>query len=81
MWGLTPSPVHMRPSEPDPLFPLRVDVINGWPLMMQKVIILYVLRCSILTAEVSWPQKIAGVQKIRNDDIRQTLGSQRTLLD
>src|SRR6218665_1203369 len=22
-------PVHMRPSEPDPL---RVDVINGWPL-------------------------------------------------
>src|SRR6218665_1697929 len=25
-----PSPVHMRPPEPDPL-PLRVDVINGWP--------------------------------------------------
>src|SRR6218665_1730029 len=30
-WGWTPSPVHMRPPEPDPL-PLRVDVINGWPL-------------------------------------------------
>src|SRR6218665_594302 len=28
--GLTPSPVHMRPPEPDPL---RVDVINGWPLI------------------------------------------------
>ena len=26
-----PPPVHMRPPEPDPL-PLRVDVINGWPL-------------------------------------------------
>jgi len=26
--GLDP-PVHMRPPEPDPL---RVDVINGWPL-------------------------------------------------
>src|SRR6218665_3776953 len=24
-------PVHMRPPEPDPS-PLRVDVINGWPL-------------------------------------------------
>jgi len=24
-----PSPVHMRPPEP---LPLRVDVINGWPL-------------------------------------------------
>ena len=23
-----PSPIHMRPSEPDPL---RVDVIDGWP--------------------------------------------------
>ena len=30
-WGLTPPPVHMRLSEPD-LLPLRVDVINGWPL-------------------------------------------------
>src|SRR6218665_1376593 len=28
-----PSPsMHMRPPEPDPL-PLRVDVINGWPLI------------------------------------------------
>src|SRR6218665_942271 len=26
-----PSPVHMRPPEPDPS-PLRVVVINGWPL-------------------------------------------------
>src|SRR6218665_172132 len=26
-----PPPIHMRPPEPDPL-PLRVDVINGWPL-------------------------------------------------
>src|SRR6218665_3212163 len=26
-----PSPVHMRPPEPDPL-PLRVDVINVWSL-------------------------------------------------
>ena len=25
-----PPPVHMRPPEPDPL---RVDVINGWPLI------------------------------------------------
>jgi len=25
-------PVHMRPPEPEP-DPLRVDVINGWPLM------------------------------------------------
>src|SRR6218665_519343 len=30
-WGWTP--VHMRPPEPDPL-PLRVEVINGWPLMI-----------------------------------------------
>jgi len=29
-WGLSPSPVHMRPPEPD-LLP-RLDVINGWPL-------------------------------------------------
>ena len=29
--GLDPLPVHMRSPEPDPL-PLRVDVINGWPL-------------------------------------------------
>src|SRR6218665_3661365 len=29
-WGLTPSPVHMRPPEPDPL---HVDVINGWLLI------------------------------------------------
>ena len=30
--GLDPlPPVHMRAPEPDPL-PLRVDVINGWPL-------------------------------------------------
>src|SRR6218665_676800 len=28
-----PPPVHMRPPEPDPL-PLRVDVINGWPLRL-----------------------------------------------
>ena len=28
-WGL-PPPVHMRPPEPDPL---RVDVINEWPLV------------------------------------------------
>src|SRR6218665_1787703 len=27
-----PPPVHMRPPEPDPL-PLRVDVINGCPLI------------------------------------------------
>jgi len=27
-----PSPVHMGPPEPDPS-PLRVDVINGWPLI------------------------------------------------
>ena len=26
-----PDPVHMRPPEPIPS-PLRVDVINGWPL-------------------------------------------------
>src|SRR6218665_3287495 len=30
---LVPPPVHMRPPEPDPLPPLRVDVINGWPLL------------------------------------------------
>src|SRR6218665_1992933 len=29
--GWTPSPVHMRPPEPDT--PLRVDVINGRPLV------------------------------------------------
>src|SRR6218665_304157 len=28
-----PPPVHMRPPEPDPPYPLRVDVINGWPLI------------------------------------------------
>src|SRR6218665_3613178 len=32
-WGWTPSPVHMHPPEPD--LPLRVDVINGWPLREQ----------------------------------------------
>ena len=38
----------------------------------------------ILTAEMSWLRKIAGIsrlQKIRNDDIRQALGIQTTLLD
>src|SRR6218665_78321 len=30
-----PPPVHMRPPEPDPL-PLRVDVINGWPLSIKS---------------------------------------------
>ena len=38
----------------------------------------------ILTAEMSWLQRIAGVTrlyKIRNDDIRQSSGSQTTLLD
>ena len=38
----------------------------------------------ILTAEMSWLRKIAGIsrlQKIRNDDIRQSLGIQTTLLD
>ena len=34
--GLDPLPVHMRPPEPDPL-PLRVDVINGWPLTNYSV--------------------------------------------
>jgi len=29
--GLDPSPVDMRPPEPDPLC---VDVINGWPLTL-----------------------------------------------
>ena len=28
-----PPPVHMRPPEPDTPPPLRVDVINGWPLI------------------------------------------------
>src|SRR6218665_2980145 len=41
LWGRAhgagpPPPVHMRPPEPDPL-PLRVDVINGWPLYMQHI--------------------------------------------
>jgi len=31
-WGLIPTPVHMRPPEPDSPSTLRVDVINGWPL-------------------------------------------------
>src|SRR6218665_1422768 len=31
----TPSPGHMRPPEPDPL-PLRVDVINGWPRVINN---------------------------------------------
>ena len=38
----------------------------------------------ILTAEMSWLRKIAGVsrlQRIRNDEIRQALGIQTTLLD
>src|SRR6218665_1459035 len=40
----------------------------------------------ILAAEMSWPWRIAGVRptrlhKIRNDDIRQALCSQTTLLD
>src|SRR6218665_2455825 len=32
-----PPSVHMRPPEPDPL-PLRVDVINGWPHMVNIII-------------------------------------------
>ena len=39
---------------------------------------------SILTAEMSWLRKIARIsrlQKIRNDDIRQALGVEKTLLD
>ena len=31
-----PPPVHMRPPEPDPLPPIRVDVINGWPLVLNN---------------------------------------------
>ena len=30
------DPAHMRPPEPDPL-PLRVDVINGWLLIVNSV--------------------------------------------
>src|SRR6218665_3875679 len=30
-WAGPPPLIHLRPPEPDPL-PLRVDVINGWPL-------------------------------------------------
>src|SRR6218665_603785 len=29
-WGWPPLP---HPPEPDPLPPIRVDVINGWPLI------------------------------------------------
>ena len=29
-----PPPIHMRPPEPDPL---RVDIINGWPLTKNMV--------------------------------------------
>ena len=38
----------------------------------------------ILTAEMSWLRKIAGIsrlQKVRNDGISQALGIQTTLLD
>ena len=38
----------------------------------------------ILTAEMSWLRKIPGIsrlQKIRNDDIREALGVETTLLD
>src|SRR6218665_2896583 len=41
-------------------------------------------KTRILTAEMSWLQRITGVtrlQKIRNIDTRQVLGSQTTLLD
>src|SRR6218665_471947 len=37
-----PPPVHMRPPEPDPL-PLRVDVINGWPIILKYQCIQLVL--------------------------------------
>src|SRR6218665_857258 len=32
---LTPSPIHLHPPELDPS-PIRVDVINGWPLIQIK---------------------------------------------
>src|SRR6218665_1663274 len=35
-----PPPVHMRPPEPSPL---RVDVINGWPLARDCVESLHLL--------------------------------------
>jgi len=34
-WGLTPYPIHVRPPEPGPS-PLRVDVINGWPIPTER---------------------------------------------
>ena len=50
--GLDPSPVYMRPSEPDPS-PFRVDVINGWSLyrgvrcMRQRLAILDLFQLKI----------------------------------
>src|SRR6218665_3630707 len=38
----SPPPVHMRLPEPDPLAPLRVDVINGWPLTVTDALLLLV---------------------------------------
>ena len=35
--GLTSSPIHMRPPEPDSL-PLHVYVINGWPHTENSVV-------------------------------------------
>src|SRR6218665_3553916 len=55
--GWTPSPVHMRPAEPDPP-PLRVDVINGWPLML---LVRHVGRHSFLSYLTLGPQPV-GVQ-------------------
>ena len=40
---LTPLPVYMDPPDPDPI-PLRVDVINEWPLTSASQQNVYVFR-------------------------------------
>ena len=51
--GSWPLPIHMRPPEPDPS-PLRVDVINGWPLCLQPSFFVSVEENQV--GLFKWPQ-------------------------
>src|SRR6218665_677845 len=66
-----PPPVHMRPPEPDPL-PLRVDVINGWPVKqlqtVEKFLVNLLIAPTVIGGIVVNCKVVNSVNSIMNHD-------------
>ena len=61
------DPVHMRPPEPDPS--LRVDVINGWPLVKSVSNVLFERRALLLAARTSGRKSLIVPLEVRVRDV------------